>query len=258
MSAETVNKPLTGRVAVVTGASSGLGEASAEHLAELGAKVAVLARRTDRLDDLVARITKNGGTALTLTVDVTDAASLRAAADRVAAELGGADLLFNNAGVMLPAPIEELRTDQWQRQIDLNITGLMNAIGAFTPQLIASAAERGVADLINTSSIGARNIFPTFAVYCATKAYVTHLSTHLRVELGPKQVRVSSLEPGIVGTELQDHVTDEGALTWLDGAREAMEFLTPRDIARTVGFIAALPPRVNIQQVTVMPTGQPS
>ncbi|MEW2521339.1 SDR family oxidoreductase [Actinacidiphila alni] len=258
MSAHDVSKPLTGRVAVVTGASSGLGEATAGHLADLGAKVAVLARRADRLDDLVARTTKNGGTALALPADVTDAAAVQAAADRVAAEFGGADLLFNNAGVMLPSPVEERRTDQWDRQIDLNIKGLMNAIAAFTPQLVASAAERGVADLINTSSIGARNIFPTFAVYAGTKAYVTHLSTHLRVELGPKNVRVSALEPGIVGTELQDHVTDEGALAWLDGARQSMEFLTPQDIARSVGFIATLPPRVNVQLLTVMPTLQAS
>jgi NADP-dependent 3-hydroxy acid dehydrogenase YdfG len=256
MSAENLSKPLTGRVAVITGASSGLGEAAAEHLAELGAKVAVLARRTDRLTELADRITKNGGTALALTVDVTDAAAVQAAADRVAAELGSADLLFNNAGVMLASPVEELRTDQWQRQIDLNITGLMNAIGAFTPQLIASAAERGVADLINTSSIAARNIYPNFAVYCGTKAYVTHMSTNLRTELGPKNVRVAALEPGIVNTELQSHVTDEGALAWLDGARQSMEFLTPQDVARTVGFIATLPPRVNVQLLTVMPTLQ--
>lgn len=248
--------PLSGRVAVVTGASSGLGEASAEHLASLGARVAVLARRAERLDDLVARIEKNGGQALALTVDVTDPTAVQAAADRVAAELGGADLLFNNAGVMLPAPVEELATDQWRQQIDLNVNGLMHAIAAFTPQLVASAAERGVADLINTSSIAAQNIFPTFAVYSATKAYVSHLSRHLRTELGPKNVRVSALEPGIVGTELQGHVTDAGARAWLDGARESMEWLVPQDVAETVGFIASLPPRVNVQQVTVMPTGQ--
>ncbi|MDT7844952.1 SDR family oxidoreductase [Streptomyces justiciae] len=250
--------PLSGRVAVVTGASSGIGEASAEHLAALGARVVVLARRAGRLDDLVARIEKNGGQALALSVDVTDAAAVQAAADRVAAELGGADLLFNNAGVMLPAPVEELATEQWRQQIDLNVNGLMNTIAAFTPQLVKSAAERGVADLINTSSIAAQNIFPTFAVYSATKAYVSHLSRHLRAELGAKNVRVSALEPGIVGTELQSHVTDEGARAWLDGARESMEWLVPRDIAETVGFIASLPPRVNVQQVTVMPTGQAS
>jgi NADP-dependent 3-hydroxy acid dehydrogenase YdfG len=254
--AASVAKPLSGRVAVITGASSGIGEASAEHLAALGARVVVLARRVGRLDDLVARIEKNGGSALAIAADVTDSAAVWSAADRVAAELGGADLLFNNAGVMLPAPVEELAVDQWQRQIDLNVTGLMNVIGAFTPQLVRAAGERGVADLINTSSIAAQNIFPNFAVYSATKAYVTHLSRHLRVELGAQSVRVSALEPGIVGTELQSHVTDEGVLEWLAGTKESMEWLTPQDIAQTVGFIAALPPRANIQQVTVMPTGQ--
>ncbi|MER6304645.1 SDR family oxidoreductase [Streptomyces sp. NPDC001657] len=255
---QTSIRTLSGRVAVVTGASSGIGEASAEHLAGLGARVVVLARRAERLAELVARIEKNGGEALALAVDVTDAAAVQAAADRVAAQLGGADLLFNNAGVMLPAPVEELATDQWQRQIDLNITGLMNVIGAFTPQLVTAAGERGVADLVNTSSIAAQNIFPNFAVYSATKAYVTHLSRHLRAELGAKNVRVSALEPGIVGTELQSHVTDAGALEWLEGSKQAMEWLTPQDIAQTVGFLASLPPRVNLQQVTIMPTRQPS
>lgn len=258
MSTRISARPLSGRVAVVTGASSGIGEASAEHLAGLGAHVVVLARRAGRLDDLVARIEKNGGRALALAVDVTDAAAVRAAADRVAAQLGGADLLFNNAGVMLPAPVEELATDQWQRQIDLNITGLMNVIGAFTPQLVKAAGERGVADLVNTSSIAAQNIFPNFAVYSATKAYVTHLSRHLRTELGAKNVRVSAIEPGIVGTELQGHVTDAGALAWLEGSKETMEWLVPEDVAQTVGFLASLPPRVNLQQVTLMPTRQAS
>ncbi|MGI5451791.1 SDR family oxidoreductase [Streptomyces sp. CA-249302] len=258
MSTQLTATPLQGRVAVVTGASSGIGEASAEKLAALGAHVVVLARRSDRLTDLVARIEKNGGSATPIAADVTDKAAVQAAADRVAAELGGADLVFNNAGVMLPAPVEELPTDQWQQQIDLNVTGLMNVVGAFTPQLVETAGERGVADLVNTSSIAARNIFPNFAVYSATKAYVTHLSRHLRVELGPKNVRVSAIEPGIVGTELQSHVTDQGALDWLEGSKGAMEWLTPQDVAETIGFLAGLPPRVNLQQVTIMPTAQAS
>ncbi|MDP9868762.1 MULTISPECIES: SDR family oxidoreductase [Streptosporangium] len=258
MSTQTTVKPLQGRVAVVTGASSGIGEASAEKLAELGAHVVLLARRAERLQELAARIEKNGGGATAIAADVTDKAAVQGAADRVAAELGGADLVFNNAGVMLPAPIEELATDQWQHQIDLNITGLMNVVGAFIPQLVKAAGERGVGDLINTSSIAAQNIFPNFAVYTATKAYVTHLSRHLRVELGPKKVRVAAIEPGIVGTELQSHVTDEGALAWLAGAKESIEWLTPQDVAETIGFLAALPPRVNLQQVTIMPTGQTS
>ncbi|MEV6006074.1 SDR family oxidoreductase [Streptomyces sp. NPDC051976] len=257
-SSATPSAPLRGRVAVITGASSGIGEATAEKLASLGARVVVLARRADRLHDLVERITKDGGTAVAIAADVTDTAAVQAAADRVEAELGGADLLLNNAGVMLPAPVEEVATGQWQQQIDLNVTGLMNVIGAFTPQLVRAGSERGVADLINTSSIAAQNIFPHFAVYSATKAYVTHLSRHLRAELGAKNVRVAALEPGIVGTELQGHVTDQGALDWLAGAKQSMEWLTPQDIAETIAFLATLPPRVNLQQITVMPTGQPS
>ncbi|MGW5045127.1 SDR family oxidoreductase [Streptomyces griseoluteus] len=255
----TPDQPLSGRVAVVTGASSGIGEATAERLAALGAHVAVLARRAERLDSLVERIKKQGGRAVAIAVDVTDAAAVQSAADRVAEEFGDAGLLVNNAGVMLPAPIEERATDQWQQQVDLNITGLMNVIGAFTPQLVRAAQERGVADLVNMSSIAAQNIFPNFAVYSGTKAFVTHLSRHLRVELGPKNVRVSALEPGIVGTELQNHVTDEGTLQWLADSKESgMEWLTPGDIADVVGYLAALPSRVNLQQVTIMPTAQPS
>lgn len=258
MSVQNTAGPLQGRVAVVTGASSGIGEATAEKLAGLGARVVLLARRAERLEELAARIAEDGGRALALTVDVTDRAAVRAAAGQVAAELGGADLLCNNAGVMLPAPIEELAAGQWQQQIDLNVTALTHVTGAFLPQLVTAAAERGVADLVNTSSIAAQNIFPAFAVYSATKAYVTHFSRHLRTELGPKNVRVAAIEPGIVGTELQSHVTDEGAREWLAGSKEAMEWLTPQDVADTVGFLAALPPRANLQQVTLMPTGQPT
>ncbi|WP_062428557.1 SDR family oxidoreductase [Herbidospora daliensis] len=254
----SISMNLDGRIAVVTGASSGIGAATAEHLASLGARVALVARRADRLDDLAARIADGGGRALVLAADVTDAAALREAAGRVRSEWGPAGLLFNNAGVMLPAPVEQLAADQWRHQIDLNVTGLMNAVEAFLPQLVESAAANGVADLVNTSSILAQNVLPGFAVYSATKAYVTHLSRHLRAELGGKDVRVSAIEPGIVGTELQDHVTDQGVRAWLEGSREVMEWLTPQDVAATVGFLASLPPRVNLQQVTIMPTRQAS
>lgn len=126
---------LSDRVAVITGASSGIGEATAKRLAAAGAKVALLARRADRLEKLSAEIAEAGGTALANQVDVADAGAVRAAAERVAAEWGPADLVFNNAGVMLPGPIDEQRYDQWGRQIDVNIVGLMNVIGAFVPQL---------------------------------------------------------------------------------------------------------------------------
>lgn len=256
MTTQMSPRPLAGRVAVVTGASSGMGAASAEHLAELGAEVVVLARRAERLGDLVARIEKNGGLALALAVDVTDAAAVRSAADRVAAELGGADLLFNNAGVMLFTPAEALAEGSWRSEIALNVTGLTNVIAAFTPQLVRAAAERGVADLVNTSSVAASSVLPAFSVYAGTKAYVTHLSHNLRAELGAQRVRVSVIEPGLVDTELKDHVADSGGPAFPEGFRAVVPCLEPKDIAETVGFLACLPARVNLSHITVMPTGQ--
>ena len=249
---------LEGRVAVITGASSGIGEATAKALALRGARVALLARRTEKLDRLKGDIRQAGGLAEAWQLDVTD----RAAVDRVAADvlarLGHVDIVVNNAGIMLPNPIEQRRIDQWQQQIDLNVTGLMNVIGAFMSALVQAGSGKGPADLVNISSIAAENVFPAFAVYSATKAFVTHLSIHLRVELGSKGVRVSSIEPGIVGTELASHVDFKGALDWLEGAKSRMELLTAEDVAETIAFTVGLPKRVNLQQVMIMPTGQAS
>jgi NADP-dependent 3-hydroxy acid dehydrogenase YdfG len=256
-SSENAAATLAGRVAVVTGASSGIGEATAKRLAASGARVAVLARRAERLENLAKEIEQAGGTALAVAVDVTDASAMRAAAERVAREFGTVDLLFNNAGVMLPAPVGEVQVGQWQREIDLNVSGLMNAIGAFIPQLIAAAADEGVADLINTSSVAAHGIFPNFAVYSGTKAYVTHLSRTLNAELAPKNVRVCAIEPGLVGTELQGHVTDAGAREWLEGNKE-IRWLAPEDVAEAINFLVSQPAHVNLQQVTIKPTAQAS
>ncbi|WP_335987042.1 SDR family oxidoreductase [Glycomyces sp. MUSA5-2] len=254
----TVNTvlPLAGRVAVVTGASSGLGEAAAELLAQRGAKVAVLARRADRLAALTGRIEANGGTALAVPVDVTDAEAVQSAAARIEAGFGTVDLLFNNAGVMLPSKIADVRADLWNQQVDLNIGGLLNTVAAFVPQLRKAAADKGVADLVNTSSIGAQNLFPTFEVYCGTKAFVTHYSRNLRIELGSQGVRVAVVEPGIVRTELQGHVTEPDATAWLDETFKTMEVLEPADVAEAVAHLAALPARVNIERLTIMPTTQ--
>jgi len=249
---------LNNRIAVVTGASSGIGYATAKLLAGRGAKVAVLARRGDMLDKLVAEITAAGGTALALPVDVTDQASIDAAAATVELTWGPADLVFNNAGVMLPGAIEARDIDQWQHQIDLNITGAMRVISAFVPQLTKAAAAGATVDLINTSSIAAQNIYPYFAVYSASKAYVSHLSRHLRAELGPKNIRVSIIEPGCTSTELQGHFTFPGAIDWIANARETITFLEPENVAEVVGFLAVQPKHVNLQQVVVMPTQQAS
>lgn len=245
---------LAGRVAVLTGASSGMGRATARLLAARGARVALLARRKPALDELAAEIRSAGGTALALATDVTSAESMQAAADAVAREFGGADLVFNNAGIMLPGPIESQPFAEWQQQIDLNVTGAMRVIQAFLPQLEAAAKQGRVADLINTSSIAAQNIYSYFAVYSATKAYVSHLTRQLRMELGPRDVRVSMLEPGITDTELQGHFTFQGASDWIASARQTVEFLKAEDIANVVAFLAAQPRHVNLQQVVVMPT----
>lgn len=246
--------PLSGRVAVITGASSGMGRATARLLASQGARVALLARREAALRDVAAEIRQAGGTALPLVADVTDANAMQAAAAAVAREFGGADLVFNNAGIMLPGAIEKQPFAEWQQQIDLNVTGAMRVIQAFLPQLEAAAAQGKVVDLVNTSSIAAQNIYSYFAVYSATKAYVSHLTRQLRMELGPKDIRVSMLEPGITDTELQGHFTFQGATDWIASARQSIEFLKADDVARVVAFLAAQPRHVNLQQVVIMPT----
>lgn len=251
---QTLTQDLAGRVAVVTGASSGMGRATALLLASRGARVALLARRKGQLDELAAEIARQGGTALAIATDVTDAASVEAAAATVLREFGDADLVFNNAGLMLPGAIGQQPPREWEAQIDLNVTGAMRVVEAFVPQLEAAAAQGKVVDLVNTSSIASQYVYGYFAVYSATKAFVSHLVRHLRMELGPKNIRVSVVEPGITETELQSHFTFQGAIDWLKNAAQSIDFLKAEDIAATVGFIVSQPRHVNLQQVVVMPT----
>jgi NADP-dependent 3-hydroxy acid dehydrogenase YdfG len=256
MSTIITTTPLAGRVAIVTGASSGIGEATAFRLATLGAQVAVAARRTDNLDALAARITAVGGTALALPLDVTDRSAVNTAAQQVADQFGPVDLVFNNAGVQLVSPIEDLRVDDWQQQIDLNITGVMKVIGAFVPQLIASASDGKPADLITTSSIAATRVLEKFSVYSGTKAYISQLTRLLRVELGRKMVRVSTIEPGMVDTELPLHVTDPDATRLMADLIKEIDVLSAADVAETVAFIASVPRHVNLTEITILPTQQ--
>jgi NADP-dependent 3-hydroxy acid dehydrogenase YdfG len=256
MSTVITTTPLAGRVAIVTGASSGIGEATAFRLATLGAKVAVAARRTERLDALVVRVSAAGGTALAVALDVTDRSAVTASAQQVADKLGPVDLVFNNAGVQLISAIDDLKVDDWQRQIDLNVTGVMNVIGAFVPQLVDSAAQGKPADLITTSSIAATRVLEKFSVYSGTKAYISQLTRLLRVELGRKMVRVSTIEPGMVDTELPDHVTDPDASKLMADLINDIDVLTAADVAETVAFIASVPRHVNLTEVTILPTQQ--
>ncbi|WP_031074106.1 SDR family oxidoreductase [Streptomyces sp. NRRL WC-3742] len=247
---------LADRAAVVTGAASGMGAATARLLAANGARVALLSRRADRLDALAAEIAAEGGRAIAVPVDVTDQASVDAAAAAVHAAHGPADLVVNNAGVMLPNPLDDGRIDEWSRMIDTNVTGALRIIRAFTADLTAAAAAGGPADLVNISSIAAHATFPNYAVYGATKAALTHLSTLLRTELGPRDVRVTNVEPGLTDTELGHHVDNAALSEQLRGMFEAIGGLSAEEIADVVGFVASRPAHVNLRQVVVLPTRQ--
>jgi NADP-dependent 3-hydroxy acid dehydrogenase YdfG len=246
---------LAGRVAVVTGASSGIGAATAQRLAADGAKVALLARRAGRLDELVQKITADGGTAIAVEVDITDHAALEAAKATVNERLGRVDLLVNNAGVMLPAPIADGRIDEWQRMIDLNLTGLLAVFRTFTPDLLAAAGD-GPADVVNVSSIGAWVTFPAYSVYGATKAAVTAFSRHVRADLSPQNVRVTNIEPGLTSSELSQHISSDELQGQVEGMFEGIEALTAADVADVVAFVTSRPRRVNLPQIVAMPTQQ--
>ncbi|MFE3199937.1 SDR family oxidoreductase [Embleya sp. NPDC059237] len=254
----TAPTALTGRTAVVTGAASGIGAETARQLAANGARVALLARREDRLKDLAAEIEAGGGTALAVVVDVTDQDSVDAGAARIRAELGRVDLVVNAAGVMLPNPLDDGRIDEWTRMIDTNVTGALRIIRAFTADLVAAAAEDGTADLVDVSSIGAHVTFPNYAVYGATKAALTHLSASLRSELGPRDVRVTNIEPGLTDTELGSHIDNAalGEAGQLGAMFDTIGALSPADVADLIVYTTTRPRHINLRQLIILPTHQ--
>ncbi|MDQ0910020.1 NADP-dependent 3-hydroxy acid dehydrogenase YdfG [Streptomyces canus] len=248
---------LAGRTAVVTGAASGIGEATAVLLAAQGARVALLARRGERLEAIVGKIRADGGQALAVVADVTEDASVAAAVESVHAAYGTVDLVVNNAGVMLPNPIANARVDEWQRMIDTNVTGVLRVIGALAGDLNEAAAQGRSADLVNVSSIGAHvTNFTNYAVYGATKAAVTHLSALLRNEFGPRGVRVTNIEPGLTESELATHIDDDGLREQVVGMAEAMGTLAATELADLVAYVTSRPRHVNLRQVMVLPTAQ--
>ncbi|MBL1089377.1 MULTISPECIES: SDR family oxidoreductase [Streptomyces] len=247
---------LTGRTAVVTGAASGMGEATARLLASHGVRVALLARRAERLTELASEIEAAGGQALAVVTDVTDPASVEAATARVHAAYGQVDLVVNAAGVMLPNPITDGRSDEWQRMLDTNVAGALRVIRAFTPDLISVAESGRTADLVNVSSIGAHIPFPNYAVYGATKAALTYLSQSLRTELGPRDVRVTNIEPGLTDTELGGHIDNAELSGQLDGMFDALIGLSADDIADLIAYTTSRARHVNLRQAIVLPTRQ--
>src|SRR5438874_10061210 len=206
-----MTEQLDGTAALVTGASSGIGEATARLLAELGAAVAVAARRKDRLDDLVGQIEEKGGHAVALEIDVTDKAQAEAAVERTVEELGRLDTVVNNAGVMLLGPAFDAPLEEWERMVALNTMGVLYVTHAALPHLLEAAEQppRQVADLVNISSVAGRVARAGSGVYNATKWGVGAFSESLRQEFTRRHLRVSLVEPGAVKTELATHVRSE-------------------------------------------------
>jgi NADP-dependent 3-hydroxy acid dehydrogenase YdfG len=244
---------LDGTVALVTGASSGIGEATARRLARQGAKVAVAARRKDRLDALAGEL----GDVLVIEADIADREQATATVQRTVDELGRLDTVINNAGVMLLGDAEDAPLDEWERMVGINVLGVLYVAHAAIPHLLAAAAgdPRRVADMVNISSIAGRRANRGSGVYNLTKHGVGAFSESLRQEFAARDVRVSLIEPGAVATELTDHLRPEQQ----EAARqrfEGLERLTADDIADAIEYILTRPRHVAINEVMLRPTQQ--
>ncbi len=248
---------LSGTVALITGASSGIGAATAARLAGEGAAVALVARRRDRLEVVAEQITADGGQALVVDADITDRDQAAAAIERVVATLGRLDTVINNAGLMLVGPVADAPPDEWEQMLAVNVQGLLYVSRAALPHLVRAAenAPRNVADLVNISSTAGRVARPGTAVYNLTKFGLTGFTEALRQELMPHRVRVSVVEPGTVDTELSSHIRD--------GIREAIatqtaqiEMLRPQDIADAVAYIVTRDRRVAVNELLVRASEQ--
>jgi NADP-dependent 3-hydroxy acid dehydrogenase YdfG len=248
---------LSGTVALVTGASSGIGEATAKRLAADGAAVAVAARRNDRLEKLVEEIDDAGGKALAIEADVTDRAAAEALVERTVKELGRLDTVINNAGVMLLGPSLDADIEEWERMVDINVKGLLYVAKAALPHLIASADEgpRLVTDMVNISSVAGRRAREGSAVYNATKFGVGAFSEALRQEVTERHVRVSLVEPGAVITELASHNRPE-VQEEMKGRFGSIERLEADDIADAISYIVTRPRHMAINEILVRPTEQ--
>ena len=243
---------LQGKVALVTGASSGIGEATARALAAANARVVVAARRVDRLDALVEHIGKAGGEAVAIPADVAKEKEARGLVQRAHAKWGRLDILVNNAGVMLLGAVEGANTEEWRRMVDINLLGPMYTTHAALPLMKA----QGGGHIINISSVAGRVANPHAAVYAATKFGLGAFSESLRREVFNDDIRVTLVEPGAVATELTGHITDPRAKETLRARLATMTLLESEDIAAAVVYAATQPPRVNVNEILVRPTSQ--
>lgn len=240
-------KTATPRVAVITGASSGIGEATARALHAVGHTVVLLARRSDRINAIATEL---GDRAIAIAADVTDRDSITAAAEQVQADLGGADILINNAGIMLLGPFSADQRDDYRQMIEVNLMGAITTTEVFLPQLRATDAG----DIINISSVAGRTARAGNGVYAATKWGINGWSESLRQELLP-QIRVTLIEPGVVDTELPTHTTHEQTKTSIDELY-ASATVTAGDIAEVIAFTLARPRHLAINEILLRPADQ--
>jgi NADP-dependent 3-hydroxy acid dehydrogenase YdfG len=252
-----MSERLDGTVALVTGASSGIGEATAVELARQGARVSIVARRRDRLAALAKRLEADGAEVLVVEADVTDEAAARGAAEQTVERFGRLDTVVANAGVMLLGPIENAPIEEWQQMVDVNVMGLLYTVHASLPHLLdaASAEPRRVADLVLISSVAGRVARAGSGVYNLTKHGVGAFGEALRQEVTRRHVRVSLVEPGAVATELAEHNRPEIRESLMTRFRD-MERLEATDIAELISYIVTRPRRVAINEVLIRPTEQ--
>jgi NADP-dependent 3-hydroxy acid dehydrogenase YdfG len=241
---------IKGKVVVITGASSGLGEATAKHLAEQGAIVVLGARRIDRIELLADQISKNGGKALALQTDVTDRGQVKKLVDEAVKQFGRIDVMLNNAGLMPSAPIERLKYDEWDQMIDVNLKGVLYGIAAALPYM----KEQKAGQIINVSSVAGHKVNAGGAVYAATKFAVRALSEGLRMEVKPYNIRTTIISPGAVDTELTNTISEPDIA---EAFKKVYAKAIPADsFARAVAFAISQPAEIDINEILFRPTSQ--
>lgn len=246
-----MNKNIERKVIVITGASSGMGEAAAKHLANLGATVVLGARRADRIEKLAKEINDNGGKALAFAVDVTQREQVKKLVDAAVEQFGRVDVILNNAGVMPLSPLDRLNVDEWDTMIDVNIKGVLNGIAAVLPYM----KEQKSGQIINTSSVAGHKVFFGSAVYSATKYAVRALTEGLRMEVKPYNIRTTIVCPGAVKTELLEHIT-EADIQQANKNYVGEVGISPDSFARVVAFAISQPEDVDINEIIFRPTSQ--
>lgn len=243
---------ITGKVIVITGASSGMGEATARDLAAKGAKIVLGARRKDRLDAIVKDIEADGGEAIAVETDVTSRDEVKALIDAGRKAFGRIDVLFNNAGLMPLSRLDSLKIDEWDQMVDVNLKGTLYGIAAVLPVF----REQKSGHVINVSSVYGHKTVATGAVYCATKHAVRSLSEGLRQEVKDYNVRVTVISPGAVDTELTSHITEEGTKDEVQGFVKQIA-VPARTMADMVAFAVSQPANVDVNEILFRPTVQP-